>query len=62
MKKPENKFLSRKFLLVILFAVVGLILVETGKLDANWLIGQLVAMLGIYNGSNVLDKINPTAE
>jgi hypothetical protein len=59
MRNTTSKYLSRKLILAVLFAAIGLILVILNKLSGEIYMAALAANQGLYFGANIMAKTNP---
>ena len=54
--EPKHKYKSRKFGLAVFFALTSTMALFTNYLGGGEYIGLVGLILGLYSGSNVMDK------
>lgn len=54
----DNKFRSRKFMLAATSLALGSFFLSMGKIGGGEWVGLIAIILGLYGGSNVMEKRN----
>lgn len=54
--KGDEHFSSRKFILAMIFTIVGSLALLAGKLGGGEFIGMAGVVLALYGGANVADR------